>query len=357
MDQRKIVKLLAVALSLGGVYIAITESANANHAWGNYHWARTTSPFTLRLGDNLTTSSWKGHLAQTSSDWNSGNTPLLTSVIAGTASKRCSMVAGTTQVCNGTYGNNGWLGLASINLTGGVHITQGTAKMNDTYFNTATYNNPNEKLHVMCQEVAHTFGLDHQSTDGSSQNSCMDYFSNTGANATSTLSTKPNKHDFDQLKLIYGHLDTFNTSFGTIAAGAASMPSIDSAASAASAPYRMGDAAASAASAPYRMSDAAASAASSPYRMSDAAASRASAPYRMGDAAASAASASAAHSASVDITDDPASWGQLMSQSKSGRSSYYLRHNRDGSQTLTHVFWTLEAARNCPSCDHRYERH
>lgn len=349
MNQKKIVRSLAIVLALGGVYIAITESANANHSWGNYHWARTSSPFTLRLGDNLTTATWKSHLSQTSSDWNSGNTPLLTSIIAGTSNKRCSMVAGTTQVCNGTYGNNGWLGLASINLTGADHITQGTAKMNDTYFNSATYNNPNEREHVMCQEVAHTFGLDHQSTDGSSQNSCMDYFSNTGANATSTLSTKPNKHDFDQLKLIYGHLDSFNSSFGTIAAASASLPASDTAASAASLSFA--NAAASAASAPYAM--AAASAASAPYGM--AAASAASAPYAT--VAASAASASAAHSASVDITDDPSSWGQLISQSKLGRSSYYMRHNNDGSQTLTHVYWTTEAATNCPSCDHRYERH
>ncbi|MBI1835545.1 MAG: hypothetical protein HYR92_07350 [Burkholderiales bacterium] len=313
MNQKKIVRSLAVIFALGSVYIAISENALADHSWGNYHWARTSNPFTLRLGDNLTSASWKSHLSQSSSDWNSGNTPVLTSIIAGSANKRCSMVAGTTQVCNGTYGNNGWLGLASINITGGVQITQGSAKMNDTYFNKATYNNPNERLHVMCQEVAHTFGLDHQSTDGSSQNSCMDYFSNTGANATSTLSTKPNKHDFDQLNLIYAHLDSFNSSFGTVAAAAASLPNANAAASAASAPWAA--------------------------------------------VAASAASASAIHAADVDISDDPASWGQLTSQSKQGRSSYYLRHNRDGSKTLTHVFWTIEAAINCPSCDHRYEGH
>ena len=28
----------------------------------------------------------------------------------------------------------------------------------------------------------------------------------------------------------------------------------------------------------------------------------------------------------------------------------------DGSKTVTHVFWTIEAAANCPSCDHRYDR-
>lgn len=279
--NQKILQSLAVVIALGGVYITVSETALASHSWGNYHWARTTPQFTLRLGDNLTNASWKSHLAQTSSDWNSGNTPILTAVIAGTSNKRCAMVSGTTQVCNGTYGKNGWLGLATINLTGGVHITQGSAKMNDSYFNMPTYNNPNEKLHVICQEVAHTFGLGHQSTDGSSQDSCMDYFSNTGANATSTLSTKPNQHDFDQLNIIYGHTDSFNTVF----------------------------------------------------------------------------SAATASTADVDISDEPSSWGQLMSQSKQGRSSYYLRHNRDGSQTLTHVFWTIEAATNCPSCDHRYEAH
>ena len=99
------------------------------------------------------------------------------------------MVAGTTQVCNGTYGYNGWLGLATINVTPDKHITQGSAKMNDSYFNSSTYNNPNEREHVMCQEGGHTFGLDHQSTDGSAQNTCMDYFSTTGANASQAVLT------------------------------------------------------------------------------------------------------------------------------------------------------------------------
>ena len=64
----------------------------------------------------------RSHLTQTSSDWNSGNSAVLTAIVGGTSSKRCSMVLGTTQVCNGTYGNNGWLGLASINISGD-HIT------------------------------------------------------------------------------------------------------------------------------------------------------------------------------------------------------------------------------------------
>lgn len=208
--------LIAAVVASASVILAV--AAYASHSWGGYHWARTANPFTLKLGNNLTTADWISHLTQTSSDWNSGNSAVLTAIVAGQSNKRCSMVAGTTQVCNGRYGNNGWLGLASINITGGTHITQGSAKMNDTYFNTATYNNANERQHVMCQEVAHTFGLDHQSTDGSSQNSCMDYFSNTGANAGSTASTKPNAHDFEELNIIYAHLDSTTT----VAAPAAS---------------------------------------------------------------------------------------------------------------------------------------
>mgnify|MGYP001601360272 FL=1 len=275
---------LAVS-GLAAVLVMLPGVAGATHSWGGYHWAHTTPQFTLKLGDNMTSSSWKSHLANASSDWNSPDlfgatfTPLLTAVTAGQSKRNCSMVKGTTQVCNGKYGNNGWLGLATIYITGGTHITQGSAKMNDTYFNTATYNNPNEKRHVVCQEIAHTFGLDHQSVNGSSQDPCMDYFSNTGANATSTLSTRPNTHDFEELNIIYAHLDSTTT----IAASTAS--------------------------------------------------------------------------SAADITDDPSSWGQLVRQSGNGRSSVYERHNADGSLTLTHVYWTEEAAASCPGCDHRYENH
>lgn len=280
--NNKIFKRLALVMSVGLAIAGAATTAQANHAWGDYHWARTTPQFTLKLGNNLTSSDWRGHLTRTSSDWNSGNSPVLTAVVAGGSNRRCSMVTGTAQVCNGTYGKNGWLGLASINITGGVHITQGSAKMNDTYFNTAFYNNPNERLHVMCQEVAHTFGLGHQSEDGSSQNSCMDYFSNTGANAGSTVSTKPNAHDFEMLRSIYSHLDSTTTvaSFGGVTEAMAS---------------------------------------------SDA-----------------------------DISEDPNSWGHLVRQSANGRNSVYERHNMNGSKTITHVFWTLEAAARCKSCDHRH---
>lgn len=168
-------------------------------------------------------------------------------------------------------------GVLTLDRLVGERSRQGVTVAN---FNTSTYNNPNEREHVVCQEVAHTFGLDHQSTSGSSLNTCMDYFSNTGANATNTASTRPNAHDFEELNIIYADLDTTTTV---------------------------------------------------------------------------AALTSPAASAS-DVTDDPNSWGQIMSQSPEGRSSTYETVNRDGSRTITHVYWTREAAADCPSCDHRIGR-
>ena len=84
--------------------------------------------------------------------------------------------------------------------------------MNDYYLGPGasyTYNNSAEREHVMCQEVGHTFGLDHQDTSGASLNTCMDYYHNTSD--TDATSTTPNQHDYDELATIYAHLDSSTT--------------------------------------------------------------------------------------------------------------------------------------------------
>jgi hypothetical protein len=195
----------------------------ADHSWGGYHWARTQNPFTLKLGDNVT-SAWDAHLATASSDW-SASSVLDTTVVTGlTNPKNCRAVAGRIEVCNSKYGNNGWLGIASIWLNTGGHISQGTAKMNDTYFNTPTYNTGPWKRLVMCQEVAHAFGLDHQDEafDNANLGSCMDYTNDPdggagGASANDQGNEHPNAHDFEELEAIYAHLDT-TTSVGQLVA-------------------------------------------------------------------------------------------------------------------------------------------
>ena len=198
------VALLAVGLAL---VLVAPASVSATHSWGGYHWARTSNPFTVKLGDNVT-SAWDSSLTRTSSDW-SQSTVLDATIVPGSAprAKQCRATAGTVQVCNATYGNNGWLGVASISITGGTHITQATVKVNDTYFNTSTYNTPAWRNLVMCQEVGHAFGLDHQDTNFTNANlgTCMDYTNDPSTNQD------PNQHDYDELVTIYSHLDSTTT--------------------------------------------------------------------------------------------------------------------------------------------------
>ena len=201
-------------VATGGLMVALVGfagTASANHSWNGYHWARTSNPFTIKLGDNVS-GSWDSHLQTASADW-SQSTVLDTTIVAGGTNPRpCRPTSGRVEVCSASYGNTGWLGLAQIWITGGTHITQGVVKNNDYYFSpssTYPYNNEAEKLHVICQEIGHTLGLDHQDTSGASLNTCMDYYHNTGD--SDTKSTHPNNHDYDELVTIYTHLDSFTT--------------------------------------------------------------------------------------------------------------------------------------------------
>jgi hypothetical protein len=198
--------LALLAVAVVPVIAAAGESVDKNHSWGGYHWARTSNPFTLKVGDNVGTA-WDSYLNTTISDWTSSTVLNMTKVTGGSAPRTCKATAGRVEVCNSTYGNTGWLGIAGISVTGGTHITQGYVKLNDTYFNTAQYNTPAWRNLVSCQEVGHTIGLDHQDEDfnNANLNTCMDY-----TNLPST-NQHPNAHDYAELVTIYSHLDSTTT--------------------------------------------------------------------------------------------------------------------------------------------------
>lgn len=205
LAARKITIGLA-ALTLAALTMPV--QASANHSWNGYHWATTTVPFTLGLDNNLTTAGWQSIGSATSADWSASSvfdTPLSA---VHTDNKRCKASSGRVEVCNGKFGYNGWLGLAQIWISGG-HIVQATAKMNDSYLASARYSTTNRR-HVLCQEVGHTFGLDHQDESGADLDTCMDY-------SDLLDNPSPNSHDYWQLEQIYNH--THST--GTVATSAA----------------------------------------------------------------------------------------------------------------------------------------
>jgi hypothetical protein len=191
------------------------QVASANHAWGCYHWSRLSNPFTVTFGNNLSPG-WQSYLTTATTDWsrtsgacNNPNNPIRTSVVAGSAhSKNCRPGTGLVEVCNASYGNNGWVGIATI-WVNGCHITKGSVKMNEYYFAQPPYTSSAWHQAVMSQEMGHTLGLDHQDEDfynadlldACGRGSSMDY------SADPTNNTTPNQHDYDELVIIYNHSD------------------------------------------------------------------------------------------------------------------------------------------------------
>src|SRR5206468_6393746 len=95
-------KALAVGAAVA-VALAVAGTALANHAWGNYHWARSTNPFTLQVGSNVN-SGWDGYLNTAVSDWAASDVLDLNKVAGNGTGSTCSPTSGRIIVCNGAYG-------------------------------------------------------------------------------------------------------------------------------------------------------------------------------------------------------------------------------------------------------------
>jgi hypothetical protein len=207
---------LFVRVALIGCAAIAVSPALANHSWGNYHWARTSNPATLRVNKALT-GSWGGYADIAIGEWNASSKLDLTTYPSANVlvnRKKCNPIANQMLVCNDSYGQRGWLGIASI-WAQGNHITQATTKLNDTYFNMAQYSSAGWHRLVTCQEIGHGFGLAHQDETFNNQNlgSCMDYTNNPDASGAQgePNNWSPDSHDMAQLDTIYSHLDSTTT--------------------------------------------------------------------------------------------------------------------------------------------------
>ena len=207
---------LCIAAIISAVLATQSSAALAlEQSWNGYHWART-GPLTIGLGDNVN-ATWDPYIRTAATQWSAD--PIIDfKTIAGTTSPAtCSAKYGNVQVCNASYGATGWLGYASVWLSGG-HVVQATVKLNDYYFAMPKYNTAAHRSMVACQEIGHTLGLDHTNTVRTDINtgSCMDYTNDPsgtrGTNGT-LANTKPNSVDFRALTGVYGHIDSSQLSF------------------------------------------------------------------------------------------------------------------------------------------------
>lgn len=179
----------------------------ADHSWGNYHWARSTSSFDLTI-INSTTGEWDDYVTQSVTDWSASSAFNMIQDPTGSTSNRvrrkCKGGEGKIRICNLAYGDVGWLGIAGISIDANDHITTGYTKLNDTYFADPFYDETWMQS-VTCQELGHNVGLGHQDEDfnNTSLYTCMDY--------QNPPYEYPNNHDYNQLDTIYSHLDSYDS--------------------------------------------------------------------------------------------------------------------------------------------------
>ena len=149
---------LAAAVTLG----VPTDARATNHQWGSYHSKKDgVTVLELDLGDCHSPGGygWKGIWGLAVDDWNtySGDYLYFNKVGCG---------AGDVNSYDDYYGNTGWLGIANIWVTRGKnkHITEGMTRVNEYYITLSGYTGFDEYVelrHVECQEIGHTFGVDH----------------------------------------------------------------------------------------------------------------------------------------------------------------------------------------------------
>lgn len=273
-------KTIAYAALLSCAALAVGP-ALASHSWGSYHWGRTSNPFTLRVVDAVSPT-WDPYLDEAIADWTASSVLNLTRDGTGTNPKKCTAITGKILACSAAYGPRGWLGLATI-WASGNHITKATTKVNDSYFDTATYNTPAWRRLVMCQEIAHDFGLGHQDEGFGPPNlgTCMDYTNDPdGGGAYGPSNEHPNAHDFEQLQTIYAHLDSSNTYSSSAAATNFGIRPVGG---------------------------------------------RPAAPEVGGE----------------EAGDSPAEWGRAIGTDAQGRPNLYVQDLGGGRKKFTHVFWAI----------------
>ncbi|MBI5363815.1 MAG: hypothetical protein HZA53_11600 [Planctomycetes bacterium] len=183
MDSRRARRLWSAVL-LVSIASGVVGTAWANHRWGCWRYADANISFY-----NGCTGSYSTYVADEAindaNSWHNYTDVNLSPSPQGTTDH--------LNCFNGSYGINGWLGIAEILTYNGCTILQGRARFNQSYMDNPAYGySTTNKKHVVCQEIGHLFGLDHQR--GQAQ-SCM--------NDRILSVPNPNSHDQSLVNSIY----------------------------------------------------------------------------------------------------------------------------------------------------------
>ena len=193
MQLFKTKRLLPVAaIFVVGLMIG-TGVVLANHPWicsgtTAYHYSPRTVGYANAVAESSVVRSASSYTSAFSGSISVWDTTVITLVNSSTPKLR---------LFYGAYGQTGWLGLASLtSVDSACHINSATSKVNDTYMRDTSRYSQTAVNHVTCQEVGHTFGLNHNRTQS---DTCMN-------DQILSAGNQINQHDRDQLNSIYAHV-------------------------------------------------------------------------------------------------------------------------------------------------------
>jgi hypothetical protein len=170
------------------IFIGITAlTLIGAHGWNSYHWRsdRLNPAVKDRTSDTLY------DVPAEVAEWSGLETPI-----------QPAMAGRKGNITIKESSNIFWLGMARIFIDDEGHITRGEVQLNTRLL--AGYG-PAAAEHVLCQELGHVLGLDHQ-RDAS--DSCMNDQLKLGD------ATSPNSHDVEELWAIYDHADVIEDNGG-----------------------------------------------------------------------------------------------------------------------------------------------
>lgn len=201
-------RLLTALLLTTSALAALPAAAAADHAWyvngRPAHWASTVNPAQIDLGDNLSDPEWDNLRFYPALVWSIG--PLASGQYGLSPYLRVSTRAGglasnEVEMSDGFYGQNGWVGEATIYVDSQSHIVDGDIELNLSYALSES-----EKLAAINHEVGHTLGLGHENATVMCPVLCgIEY---------------PVSHDYEVLATVNEHVDSYSTTTGEAPAAA-----------------------------------------------------------------------------------------------------------------------------------------
>ena len=203
-------------------YALVPTPTVASHSWSG-HWQRKSSAIRYIPVRRMHSSTWLTRFNTAMTDWRKSQMTKIRPVLntTGGASNTCPPALDKITSCDGTYGNTGWLGLATVwRYVSGGHIAQGTSKVNNTYFKMAQYNTTAYRQFVICQEIGHNFGLGHVNEvfNNANTGSCMDYTNDPdggagGGSSSDPNNMHPNAHDYALVNSRHNHIGSILPGF------------------------------------------------------------------------------------------------------------------------------------------------